>query len=122
MFTGVQTRLFLDVAISFATLLWAVPLARAARRRSRRAPRPGLLPRLTSGPFWLAALGGVASAVAEIARSNALAVVGIAMFMYGVVLFFVCAVLRARAESVSVARAGAHATKDALRFVFYLMP
>jgi hypothetical protein len=44
------------------------------------------------------------------------------MFMYGVVLFFVCAVLRARAESVSVARAGAHATKDALRFVFYPMP
>jgi hypothetical protein len=72
--------------------------------------------------FWFAVAGGLGICVAELIGSEMLAVAGAATFAFGVALFFVGAVLRARTQDVTVSRAVALATRDALRFAVYLMP
>jgi hypothetical protein len=72
--------------------------------------------------FWIAAAGGVVCIVGEIAGMGVVGVVGLGLFIGGVVWFFVGAVARSRKEDVGLVTALGSASRDALRFVFELMP
>ena len=72
--------------------------------------------------FWIAAAGGVLCIVGEIVGIGAVDVVGLALFLGGVVWFFVGAVSRSRNEDVRLVTALGDAGRDALRFALELMP
>jgi hypothetical protein len=72
--------------------------------------------------FWLAAAGGVLLAGSSVVGSRASAATGAALFVVGVVWFFIGAVRRSRKDQVALKTAVGRASKDALRFALYLMP
>jgi hypothetical protein len=74
-------------------------------------------------PFWVAAAGGIVLAVASIrGLPNVVSVVGAVLLVFGALLFFVIAVQRSRGEGVALTRALGQGARDALRFVWQLMP
>jgi hypothetical protein len=106
---GVQSRLLLEVAISFAASV----------------SRPGCTESQTAFRFEPAISATPAATPSGTANghppdANRLATIGAEIFLYGALLFFVCVFLRA--ESGTAGRAVAWATRDALRFILYLIP
>jgi hypothetical protein len=78
---------------------------------------------VTSLPFWIAAAGGVLLAVTTVkSLPIVVGVLGAALFLGGVMLFFAVALRRARAEGMAVSTSLRRGARDALRFAWHLMP
>ena len=72
--------------------------------------------------FWVAAAGGVLAGIGEVTGIGAVMAVGAALFICGIVWFFVGVVGRSRDENVGLVTAIGRAGRDAVRFAFDLMP
>jgi hypothetical protein len=75
-----------------------------------------------AGPFWIAVAGGLLLAVASIRSYRFVEVIGAGLFLLGVILFFVVAVSRSRADGVAFTAALRQGAADAMRFAWHVMP
>jgi uncharacterized membrane protein len=72
--------------------------------------------------FWIAAAGGLLLAITSIQGFSRIQATGAALFALGVLVFFVAAVVRSRAERMSLTMAVGQSAQEALRFAWYLVP
>ena len=72
--------------------------------------------------FWLAIIGGLLLAAAEVFGSSATGFVGAILFLAGVAWFSISATRTARRGGMSFSRAVAQSAKNAFRFAVELMP
>ena len=73
--------------------------------------------------FWLSAVGGLAIALSWFYDPHGItAVVGVALFLVGVALFFSRALSESRREGVGLGSAVAKSVRRALRFAWAMMP
>jgi uncharacterized membrane protein YfcA len=73
--------------------------------------------------FWVTVVGGLLLALSALYDPHRLpAIVGLVLFVVGVILFFSRSLADARREGVGLGRAAARAGKRALRFAWSMMP
>ena len=73
-------------------------------------------------PLWLAMAGGLLTVASLALDSSVVALVGVALFVVGVILLFVAAMRDSRRNNVGLGLAIRRSAGASIRFAFKLMP
>jgi hypothetical protein len=73
-------------------------------------------------PAWIGIAGGLLLAVSYVKDSPTVGAIGGLLFSVGAILFFAGVVRQRRMEGVGLMTAVRRGVRDAVRFVWYLMP